>query len=71
MNARKLCSHILVIVGLVAMLVGAVDPLEGSFIILPGSGMVALGALLGKSRHRTLLCSAFVLIAIGVGRMSL
>jgi hypothetical protein len=62
-------SFILVIVGLLAMLVGAIDPLEGSFIILPGSGIVALGAFLGKSRHRILLCWAFVLIAAGVGAM--
>ena len=49
------------------MLIGAIDPLEGSLIILPGSGMVALGAFLGGSRHRLLLYRAFVLITIGVG----
>ncbi|MCX5634558.1 MAG: hypothetical protein NTW55_01765 [Planctomycetota bacterium] len=62
-------SFILVIVGLLAMLVGAIDPLEGSFIILPGSGIATLGAFLGKSRHRILLYWAFVLIAAGVGAM--
>ena len=67
MKARSVWSKILVIVGLIAMLVGAIDPLEGSLIILPGSGMVALSALLGKSRYRRLLCGAFVLIVIGVG----
>lgn len=51
------------------MLIGAIDPLEGSFIILPGSGMVALGALLDRSRHRRLLYRAFILIAIGVGAL--
>ncbi len=51
------------------MLVGAIDPLEGSFIILPGSGIVALGALLGKSRYRLPLYCAFALIAVGVGAM--
>jgi hypothetical protein len=62
-------SFILVIVGLLAMLVGAIDPLEGSFIILPGSGIAALGAFLGKSRYRIFLYWAFVLIAAGVGVM--
>jgi len=52
-------SRILVIVGLVAMLIGAIDPLEGSLVILPGTGMVALGALLGNSRHRKLLYRRF------------
>ena len=66
MKTRLLWSKILVIVGLMAMLIGAIDPLEGSLIILPGSGMVALGALLGKSRYRLLLYSAFVTIGVGI-----
>ena len=69
MRGRTLWSLILVVVGLLVMLVGAIDPLEGSFVILPGSGLVAFGALLGKSRYRILLCWAFVLIAAGVGAM--
>lgn len=54
-SARSLWSRILVIVGSIAMLVGAVDPLEGSLIILPlpGSGLVTLGTFLG-SRERGL-----------------
>ena len=69
MRGRIPWSLILVVVGLFVMLVGAVDPLEGSFVILPGSGMVAFGAFVGKSRYRTLLSWAFVLIAGGVGAM--
>jgi hypothetical protein len=55
----------MVIAGLVLMLIGAVDPLEGSLIILPGCGMVALGTFLGRSRRRKLLLWAFVLTALG------
>jgi hypothetical protein len=69
MSRRTLWSVALVIVGLLAMLVGAIDPLEGSFVILPGSAVVAVGAFLGKSRYRMLLSWAFVLIAAGVGAM--
>jgi len=71
MNARMLWSRILVIVGGIAMLIGAIDPLEGSLIILPGSGMVALGTLLGKSGHRLLVywVWVFILIAVGVGAL--
>jgi len=69
MNARPLWSKILVIVGGLIMLIGAIDPLEGSFIILPGSGLVALGAFFGKSRYQKLLLWAFILIAVGVGAM--
>jgi hypothetical protein len=51
------------------MLVGAIDPLEGSFVILPASGVVALGGFLGKSRYRKVLYAAFILIAAGFGAM--
>lgn len=71
MGGRILWSHVLVAVGLVGMLVGAIDPLEGSFVILPASALTALGAWLGGSRYRMLLGSAFVLIALGVGAMAL
>ena len=69
MNRAGRLSRILVIVGLVAMLIGAVDPLEGSLVILVGTGVVLLGALLGKSRHRVFLFCSLVLVAIGVGAL--
>ena len=69
MKAHIFWSYILLFVGLLAMLIGTLDPLEGSFIILPGSGLVAIGVFLARSRYRLLLCWAFVLIAFGVGAM--
>lgn len=69
MNARKLCSRILIPVGGIAMLVGAADPMEGSLVILPGSGLVTLGTYLGNSGRGLLIewIWIFVLITIGVG----
>ena len=51
------------------MLIGAIDPLEGSLIILLGSGLVTLGTFLGKSPRRMILywVWVFILIAVGVG----
>jgi hypothetical protein len=69
MNAAILWSRILIVLGLVGMLVGAIDPLEGSFVILPSVGLVALGALVGKSRHRGLLFWSMLFVAIGVAVM--
>ena len=57
----------LVIVGLVVMPIGMLDPLEGSVVIVAGSGIAAIGARLGKSRCRFLVYRSFALIAIGVG----
>lgn len=53
------------------MLVGALDPMEGSVVILPGSGLVALGAFLGHSERRLIAyrVGVFILIVIGVGAM--
>jgi hypothetical protein len=71
MNTRNLWSQILVIVGGIGMVVGAVDPLEGSLLILPGSGLLALGTYLGRAERRAIAYKvwAFVLIAIGFGGM--
>ena len=69
MDATTSWSRLLVIIGLAGMLLGAIDPLEGSLIILPGTSLVVLGALLGKSRRRVLLYCSLALVAIGVGTM--
>ena len=71
MNARTLWSRILKVVGGIAMLVGTLDPLEGSVAILAGSALVALGMYLGGKERRTVLywTWVFILIAVGVGAM--
>jgi hypothetical protein len=62
-----LWSRTLDVLGLVGMLIGALDPLEGAPIILLGTGLAATGAVLGKSRYQNLLCWSFCLVALGVG----
>jgi hypothetical protein len=59
-------SRPLIIIGLVGMVIGALDPLEGSLLILPATGLVALGAWLGGSAERVRLSWAFALVAVGV-----
>ncbi len=53
------------------MLLGTIDPLEGSLLILPGSGLIALGTFLRRSPPSVLRywVWVFVLIAVGVGAM--
>jgi len=71
MNARKLWSRILITVGTIAMLAGAADPMEGSLVILPGSGLVTLGTFLSDSGRPLLVywILIFILIALGVGAL--
>lgn len=70
-DKRKLWSRILIAVGGIAMLVGSVDPMEGSLLILPGSGLVALGLFTGKTERRLLRdwLWVFGLIAVGVAAL--
>jgi hypothetical protein len=71
MNSRILWSRIVKVVGCVAMMLGTLDPLDGSALILPGSGLVALAMYLGGRDRRTVLywTWAFILIAVGVGAL--
>jgi hypothetical protein len=56
----------LVILGLVAMLVGAIDPLEGSILVVIGVASAALGASMLHSHHVRLFrwSAAFVLVGV-------
>ena len=71
MNAQMLWSRILKVIGGIAMVVGTFDPMEGSLLILPGSGLVAVVMYLGGKDRRTVLywTWAFILIAVGVGAL--
>lgn len=67
-NLKHLTARILLPLGVVAMVIGAADPLEGSVLILGGSGLVALSTWLGQQGrnvavYRTWL---FGMIAFGV-----
>jgi hypothetical protein len=70
-NSRSLWSRVLVVLGSLAMVIGAIDPMEGAAIILPGSLLVALGTCLGPFDRRLIAyrVTDFLLIAIGVGAM--
>lgn len=69
MNRNSRWPHILVLLGLVGMVLGALDPLEGAVLILPATGLVTLGTYLTRSRHTRGLTWAFLLVAIGVAAM--
>jgi hypothetical protein len=62
-------ARLLVIVGLVLMVAGALDPLEGSVVILGGSALAAAGAFYARTRRYRLQLTAFVLIALGVAAL--
>lgn len=69
MSGEHRWSRILFIAGTVAMVLGALDPLEGSLVVLAGSASVALGAFLSHSHDGRMLRFAFLLVLIGVSWM--
>jgi hypothetical protein len=68
MNETNLWGSFLLIAGYIAMLVGAIDPMEGALLILPGSGLVALGTFLSHQQRWIIIYRlwVFFLIIIGV-----
>jgi hypothetical protein len=69
MTTSAIWSRILIVFGLAGMLIGAIDPLEGSLVILPSVALIALGAWLGKSRHQVMLYWSAGLVSFGVAAM--
>lgn len=54
------------IVGIVALIVGALDPLEGSVIIAIGSTLVAFSTYFTRDRHSKIFMISAIMIVIGV-----
>ncbi len=61
--------RLLLIAGLVLMVLGAVDPLEGSIVILAGSALAALAAHFSHLQRAVAIVTAFILIAVGVATL--
>jgi len=58
--------QVVFIFGVIALIIGILDPLEGSVIIATGSLLIALSSWLKNDRHKRIFISCFILIAIGI-----
>jgi hypothetical protein len=56
-------------IGLVAMAVGMLDPLEGSPVVVAGTGAAAVGAWFDGSGRRKVIYWSFALVAFGVAAL--
>jgi hypothetical protein len=68
MNVRR-WSRPLLWIGTAALVLGAVDPLEGSLVIVAGAGVSVVAAHLGHLRGRQLLDWGVALAALGVAAL--
>jgi hypothetical protein len=66
MNDRAKWMRVMYFAGVVCLLVGTLDPMDGSVLIAAGSGLLALSTHLTHDRHRRIFLVSFVLIATGV-----
>ena len=69
--SRLQAARWMVLAGGILIIIGAVDPLEGSLLILPGAGMTASGLWLGAAERSVILFHwmVFCLIAVGIGAL--
>jgi len=58
--------RIIYITGVIALIIGAIDPLEGSVVIAAGILLLTLATFLARDRHWKIFLLSLILIAIGV-----
>jgi hypothetical protein len=66
MKGKNNWIRIISIIGVIALIIGALDPMEGSVVIACGSALVALSTYLTHDRHRKIFLVAFIMILTGV-----
>ena len=68
-NRGQRRARSLIVVGLAVMVLAALDPLEGSVMVVAGGGLMALGAHLRESRHRGYLYGCVAMLMTGVAAL--
>ncbi|MFN5847901.1 MAG: hypothetical protein ACK43K_05395, partial [Chitinophagales bacterium] len=66
MKENATWTRIIYILGVIALIIGALDPLEGSVVLLAGSALIALSTYWTRDRHWKIFLAAVIMIAIGV-----
>lgn len=66
MKPKSSWKHIIYILGVTALIIGAISPLQGSILILFGSFLIMLSTYLTRDKHRKIFLSSFILILIGI-----
>lgn len=66
MKAKPNWKRIIYIIGVICLIIGAIDPLEGSVIIVAGSLLIALSTYLTKDRHWKIFFTSLIMIITGV-----
>jgi hypothetical protein len=54
------------ILGIVSLLVGVLDPMEGSVLVIAGSAAITFSAFMNKDTYYKIFLVSFIMIAFGV-----
>ena len=66
MKEKTKWKRIIYIIGVIALVIGVLDPLEGSVVITSGSSLITLSTYLTKDRHWKIFLASLIMIIIGV-----
>jgi len=66
MKEKAKWTSVIYVIGIIALAIGILDPLEGSVVIAVGSTLVALSAFLTHDRYWKTFMASLILIVIGV-----
>jgi hypothetical protein len=66
MKMKTQWVKVLYIIGIVAIIIGVLDPIEGSVVILAGSAAISISTFLNKDRYWRLFLVSLLMIVIGV-----
>jgi hypothetical protein len=59
-------TRVIYIIGVVALIIGTIDPLEGSVVLAAGSALIALSTYLTRDRHWKIFVASLIMILTGV-----
>ncbi len=65
MKEKVQWTRIIHIIGVIAVIIGAIDPFEGSVVIVVGSTLLALSAYVTNDRHSKIFTASLIMILIG------
>lgn len=66
MKSKVKWTSMIFIIGIIALIIGAFDPLEGSIIIAAGSILITLSTFYTHDRHHKLFLTSAIMIIFGV-----
>lgn len=69
MKEKAKWTRVIYIIGVIALIIGAIDPIEGSVVIIAGSALLALSAYVTSDRHSKIFTVSLIMIVIGVAFM--